>query len=174
MLSPSCTHEKMTRFGSLFFENGKRSGSCFDVHSSMLECSYRIQARPKILRCFRCARDAYEKVTAGGKGRQPSGRRYGVCFLARLWCFYCSNKRPRRRDAMQRKERRSNWQGVAAEYKDRLVAQGAACSAEWAVSMAVRRRQELMDTSASCPGEPCRLVDRPSPATLGPPVLAPR
>ena len=40
---------------------------------------------------------------------------------------------------------------VSGEYKDRQVAQGAACSAEWAVSMAVRRRQELMDTSARFP-----------------------
>lgn len=52
------THEKMTRLGSLFLEKGRRSGSCFDVQSSMMR--YCIRKCPKIsgrsgaqLRCFR-------------------------------------------------------------------------------------------------------------------------
>jgi hypothetical protein len=31
-LGHSSTHEKMTFLGRRFFEKGRRSGSCFDVH----------------------------------------------------------------------------------------------------------------------------------------------
>ena len=37
----SCTHEKMTFLGRRFLEKGRRSGSCFDVQSSMMR--YRTQ-----------------------------------------------------------------------------------------------------------------------------------
>ncbi len=41
------THEKMTRFGSRFLEKGRRSGSCFDVHSSMV-VHYCIRERAQV------------------------------------------------------------------------------------------------------------------------------
>ncbi len=49
------TYEKTTRFGSRFLEKGKRSGSCFEVQSSMVH--YCIQKSPEgsgtaRMRCF--------------------------------------------------------------------------------------------------------------------------
>lgn len=50
VLPCNATHENMTRFGSRFLEKGRRSGSCFDVHSSMMR--YCIRPRPINLRWF--------------------------------------------------------------------------------------------------------------------------
>jgi hypothetical protein len=41
----SSTHEKMTRLGSRFLEKGRRSGSLFDVHSSMVHSTAFEQAQ---------------------------------------------------------------------------------------------------------------------------------
>lgn len=116
------THEKMTRFGSRFFENGRRSGSCFDVHSSMLECSYRIQARAKNLRAFRSKRD-----TSRRKARRATNddRRweFGVllCFLTQVVVFLlfkqapspgetqCSGKRAEAIGRVQPRSIRTDW-----------------------------------------------------------------
>lgn len=83
--------------------------------------------------------------------------------------FDCSDKHPRpeRRNAAER-EQKQQQTGRLVSIRAGRFAQGAVCSAKWAVSMAMRRRLELMDTSA---GEPCRRVDRPSPDVLGPPVI---
>lgn len=43
----SCTHEKMTFLGRRFLEKGRRSGSCFDVQSSMMR--YRTQPVAKLV-----------------------------------------------------------------------------------------------------------------------------
>ena len=61
-LSNMATHEKMTLLGSRFLEKGRRSGSCFDVHSSMVSCEGRA----------RCA-EAQARV-------RVQGEVYGVSF----------------------------------------------------------------------------------------------
>lgn len=118
---------------------------CPLVHGVLLCCirtrPHTTSGSPGALRCL-------WKGTAADEGN-AAVKQTGIFFGAGRRGFNCSDKRPRpeRRSAAKR-ERKQQWLGRLAIRRDWWVAQGAACSAEWAVSMAVRRRQELMDTSA--------------------------